>query len=115
MDVEEILKALANPVRRDILMWLKDPAAHFAPQPEGYPLERGVCVSRILDKARLSQSTVSTYLAMLHRAGLLTSERVGQWTYYRRNEPTIDAFMATFGKQLCQMMSKRDDYVPDGR
>ncbi|MBB6252718.1 ArsR/SmtB family transcription factor [Nitrospirillum iridis] len=113
MDVEAILKALANPVRRDILMWLKDPATHFAPQPDGFPLDRGVCVSRILEKADLSQSTVSTYLAMLQRAGLLTSDRVGQWTLYRRNEAVINEFMSTFGKQLCQML-KRGDYPGGG-
>ncbi|TWB70878.1 ArsR family transcriptional regulator [Nitrospirillum amazonense] len=114
MDVEAILKALANPVRRDILLWLKDPATHFGPQPDGYPVEKGVCVTRILEKTDLSQSTVSTYLAMLQRAGLLTSHRVGQWTFYRRDEALINEFMSTFGKQLCQMLVKRGDYQGGG-
>ncbi|OXC91760.1 transcriptional regulator, partial [Achromobacter sp. KAs 3-5] len=29
IDADAILKALANPVRRDILTWLKTPHAHF--------------------------------------------------------------------------------------
>jgi ArsR family transcriptional regulator len=41
----------------------------------------------------LSQSTVSAHLATLQRAGLVTSQRVGQWIYYKRDEETIKAFL----------------------
>ena len=37
-------------------------------------------------KTGLTQSTVSEYLSTLQRAGLVKSIRVGQWTYYQRNE-----------------------------
>ena len=47
-----------------------------------------------------SQSTVSNYLDMLQRAELLLSERHGKWTYYRRNEETIQAFAGYIGKEL---------------
>lgn len=46
----------------------------------------GVCVGDIQEKAKVSQSTVSSYLNMMQKAGLLESIRHGQWTYYRRNE-----------------------------
>jgi ArsR family transcriptional regulator len=49
----------------------------------------GVCVGLIQQKAKLSQSTVSLYLAMLENAGLIQSTRIGQWTYYKRNDKTI--------------------------
>lgn len=101
MDIEAILKALANPLRRDILIWLKNPTDHFAPQ-EGHPLDDGVCVSRIYEKAAMAQSTVSAYLAMLQRAGLVTSRREGQWTYYSRNEAMIHRFLVRFGTELCR-------------
>lgn len=43
MPLDEILKALAHPVRLDILSWLKQPEKHFSAQ--HMPLEMGVCRS----------------------------------------------------------------------
>lgn len=95
MDRTEILKALAHPARLEILNHLKDPHAHFATQE--HPLELGVCASQF-ERCGLSQSTVSAHLGTLHRAGLVTTKRVGQWIFYKRNEETIAAFL----KQLTQ-------------
>ena len=92
MDIDVIHKALANPVRRQILCWLKDPEANFAQQE--HPLAIGVCAGLIDARTGLSQSTVSAHLATLQRAGLITSRRVGQWIFYKRNEETIQAFLA---------------------
>ena len=92
MDIDIIHKALANPVRRQILCWLKDPEANFAQQE--HPLAIGVCAGLIDARTGLSQSTVSAHLATLQRAGLVTSRRVGQWIFYKRNEETIQAFLA---------------------
>lgn len=93
MDIIEISKALANETRLNILKWLKNPESNFPPQSsslnEPVDLQGGVCVSSIQAKANLSQSTVSNYLDMMQRAGLLISERRGKWTYYRRNEKVI--------------------------
>jgi ArsR family transcriptional regulator len=89
MDSEIILKALANPVRRDILAWLKEPEKHFAGQE--HPLDMGVCASQF-ERCGLSQSSVSAHLATLAAAGLVTTRRVGQWVFYKRNEETIAAF-----------------------
>jgi ArsR family transcriptional regulator len=47
----------------------------------------------INEHAGLSQSTVSAHLATLQRAGLVTSKRVGQWIFFKRNEETIQAFL----------------------
>ncbi|MES2317439.1 MAG: helix-turn-helix transcriptional regulator [Pseudomonadota bacterium] len=91
MQIDAIHKALANPVRRDILHWLKEPQVHFAHQQ--HPLELGVCAGLIDARSGLSQSTVSAHLATLQRAGLVHSQRVGQWIYYKRNEDTIQAFL----------------------
>jgi DNA-binding transcriptional ArsR family regulator len=91
MDIDAIHKALANPVRRDILQWLKDPHEHFAQQE--HPLDIGVCAGLIDARTGLSQSTVSSHLATLQRAGLVTSRRVGQWIFFKRNEETIAAFL----------------------
>jgi DNA-binding transcriptional ArsR family regulator len=91
MDIDAIHKALANPVRRQILHWLKDPAQHFSHQEHG--LDLGVCAGLIDARTGLSQSTVSAHLAGLQRAGLITSRRVGQWIFYKRNEAAIQAFL----------------------
>ena len=96
MDILEICKALANETRLNIMEWLKEPENHFPPQglhlPDGCAWTGGVCVGSIQEKAGVSQSTVSHYLDILQRAGLLKAERIGKWTYYRRNEETIHEF-----------------------
>ncbi|AEG53205.1 helix-turn-helix transcriptional regulator [Sinorhizobium meliloti WSM1022] len=94
MDRDEILKALAHPTRMEILTWLKEPQAHFSGQE--HPLDMGVCAGQF-ERCGLSQSTVSSHLAVLQRAGLVTTRRVGQWVFYRRNEETIAAFLKTIG------------------
>lgn len=85
MEQIEVFKALANNSRLNILQWLKDPENNFPGQSK-YGYEHGVCVGQIQEKAGLTQSTVSEYLTILQRAGLVKSTRVGQWTYYQRNE-----------------------------
>jgi len=95
---DEIIKALASPARREILGWLKDPAGQFPPQ--AYPFEMGVCAGKIYDKADLSQSTVSAHLACLQRAGLVTTQKLGQWIFYSRNEAVIAAFLQQMQQEL---------------
>jgi ArsR family transcriptional regulator len=97
-DTEEIIKALAHPVRRQILHWLKDPEQYFADQ--DHSLEIGVCAGMIDRRTGLSQSTVSAHLATLQRAGLVTSKRVGQWNFFKRNEETIQAFLRRLDDEL---------------
>ncbi|SDV46662.1 ArsR/SmtB family transcription factor [Chitinasiproducens palmae] len=98
LDVDAIHKALANPLRRQILAWLRDAEQHFAMQE--HPLDFGVCAGLLDEKAGLSQSTVSAHLATLQRAGLITSRKVGQWIFYRRCEPTIAAFLERVRENL---------------
>ena len=104
MDMTETFKALSNPTRLQILMWLKDPEANF-PEQGGHPgvpddLKGGVCVGSIRDKTDISQSTASQYLDMLQRCGLLLSERHGKWTYFRRNEEAITELARFVGGEL---------------
>ncbi|OAN10243.1 ArsR/SmtB family transcription factor [Exiguobacterium undae] len=100
----DLFKALSNEVRLDILRWLKDPQTHFG-KPTAHlstnsAEKGGVCVGDIQEKANLSQSTVSQYLAMLQKVGLLESERHGKWTYYRRNEQKISELAEYFKGEL---------------
>ncbi len=99
MDIEKSIAALNNPTRRKILEWLKD-RSNFPPAlPEHADLE-GVCVAYIQEKARLSQSTISNYMGLLKQAGFVVAERHGQWTFYRRDEENIRAFLAAFQSKL---------------
>ncbi len=90
MDDVEIFKALGNKNRLQILTWLKDPEQHFIDyMPACGDIDVGVCVGHIHKKSGLTQSTISEYLSVLHRVGLVSATRIGQWTYYKRNEETI--------------------------
>ena len=97
----DVFKALANPVRLQVLQWLRDPERHFpVEQAIADPHEVGVCVSHIQAKTGLAQSTVSAYMASLERAGLVRSTRVGKWTHYRRDEERIARLVDTLGRSL---------------
>ena len=98
MDKEAILKALANPVRRNILHWLKDPEQHFAQQYHAF--DAGVCAGQIDHKVGLSQSTVSSHLSILQKAELIRCQKVGQWNFYERNEQTIQQFLLALQQEL---------------
>jgi ArsR family transcriptional regulator len=97
-DVDEVLKALANPVRRQILRLMREPEQNFPGQ--DHPYELGVCAGKIDDSFGLSQSTISAHLAVLQHAGLIIGKRVGQWVFYKRNEAAIAAFLACMEKSL---------------
>ena len=95
IDTNLIHKALANPLRRDILAWLKVPADTF---PQGHvDLGRGVPAFAIQARCGLSQSTVSVHLAVLVEARLVVSTRMGQLMFLARNEEVIRAF----AEQIC--------------
>src|SRR4030081_1153723 len=82
-------KALASERRLQILEWLKDPRRHFRPQVDGDLVKDGVCGVLIAEKLGLSQPTVSEHLKILSQSALLTSKRIKQWTFYKRDEAYI--------------------------
>ena len=88
-DVERVLRALASERRLLILKWLKNPKAHFRAQVDGDLVDDGVCGVLIAEKLGVSQPTVSEHLKVLSQAGLLSSRRVKQWTFYKRDEARI--------------------------
>lgn len=96
-DVLTVLQALANDRRLQVLEWLSDPRAHFPPQRDGDLVDDGVCVLFIAHKLGVAQPTATAHLQALKRAGLVTSKRVGQWTFYKRDERAI-----THAKALLQ-------------
>lgn len=92
MDKVKIFKALGNETRLKILLWLKNPSKNFEPQihlPILNDFQGGVCLGSIRKKTKLSQSTISNFLSILEEADLVESKKFGQYTYFRRNEKTI--------------------------
>ena len=100
-EIVRALRALSNPVRLQLLTWLREPERNF--RLDGAiadPNEVGVCVTHIQAKVGLAQSTVSAYMAELERAGLVRATRVGKWTHYRRDERRIAELVAVLGRTL---------------
>ena len=99
MDLLDIFKALSNRTRLDILKGLKDPERHFPPQDEGDVHTVGVCVSSIRKASDCRSPRCPTIWPPATR-GPGRGPRIGQWTYYKRNEANISAFAKLIGKEL---------------
>ncbi len=87
----ELFAVLASARRLQVLEWLKEPRSHFPPQRDGDLVRDGVCVCFIADKLGVAQPTATAHMQRLARAGLVTSRRIGQWTFYKRDEDAITA------------------------
>lgn len=85
----DVVKALANEKRLQILSWLKQPREYFPPQVDGDLVRDGVCGVFIADKLGVSQPTASEHLRVLVQAGLIRAKRIKQWTFYKRDEKQI--------------------------
>ena len=97
MDTIQVLKALANERRLNIVSWLKSPTEHFHSD-QCDIATMGVCVGLIEQKSGLSQSTVSQYLVQLKQAGIITMERNGQWTYCKLSQVFREEFLAELSR-----------------
>jgi DNA-binding transcriptional ArsR family regulator len=91
MDIVDILRALANERRLQVLEWLRNPRANFPPQVDGDLVEDGVCGALIAEKLGVSAPTLSEHMRVLVTAGLVRAKRVKGWTMYRRDEAQIAA------------------------
>jgi ArsR family transcriptional regulator len=70
------LKALADPVRIQILDFLLDPIQSCCAQDDG------VCACDFESFLGLSQPTISHHMKILVQAGFVTGEKRGRWVYY---------------------------------
>jgi DNA-binding transcriptional ArsR family regulator len=92
----DVVKALANDKRLQILGWLKEPRSHFPPQVDGDLVRDGVCGLFIAQKLGVSQPTASEHMRILVQAGLVRAKRIKQWTFYRRDEKRIREIKSEF-------------------
>ena len=95
-----VMAALASPKRLQVLAWLRDPRAHFPPQRDGDLIDDGVCVLFIANKLGVAQPTATAHMQALARAGLVTSKRIGPWTFYRRDEAALAALKQKIAEEL---------------
>jgi DNA-binding transcriptional ArsR family regulator len=94
------MAALASPKRLQIMEWLRDPRVHFPPQRDGDLVGDGVCVQFIANKLGVAQPTATAHMQALARAGLVSSKRVGQWTFYKRDEVALAALKQKIAEEL---------------
>ncbi|TDV50254.1 ArsR family transcriptional regulator [Pseudomonas graminis] len=97
-DFQVSIRAIAHPVRREILQWLKEPLRYFPDQEYGQHL--GVCIGQIVLRCDLPQSTVSSHLALLKAAGLVEQRKSGTVHFLRRNEACIRSLAILVASQL---------------
>lgn len=83
MDPLKILKALSNPHRLDIILWLKHPEKEFGVQVHANTLidfPYSVSVKSIQKRCGVSQSSISTFMSILENAELVESRNeFGEW------------------------------------
>lgn len=94
------LKAVASPVRLEVLALLKDPVGNFPPQIDGDLVRDGVCADFIRDKLGIAAATASRHLTLLTDARLLVATRKKNWTFYRRDESAIERFVVSLTCEL---------------
>jgi ArsR family transcriptional regulator len=88
-ELNTVLSAIVDPTRRRILSLLKEKGCCSIDK------SVGMCACDIEAKVELSQPTVSHHMKVLTKAGLVESEKIGQWMWYRRNEKNLrDALSA---------------------
>lgn len=78
MGMQQTLRALADPVRRDILNMLKTGRMSAGEITERFPIT-GAAVSR--------------HLSVLKEASLITDEREGKYIYYELNASVLEEIM----------------------
>jgi ArsR family transcriptional regulator len=100
MDTADLLRALANERRLQILSWLKDPTAHFLAQVDGDLVEDGVCAIFLAEKLGVSQPTLSEHMRVLVQAGVVKATRIKQWTFYKRDEARIGQAMRMITEEI---------------
>lgn len=78
MGIQNTLKALADPTRREILNMLK---------------EKSMSAGEISDKFSISFAAISRHLSVLKEADLIRDERNGKYIYYELNASVLEEIL----------------------
>lgn len=82
IEVDAVLKALAEPLRRRIVDALAS---------------EELCVCHLVEETGASQPLVSHHLRTLREAGIVDSARFRQWTYYRLRPEALASVAGLLG------------------
>jgi DNA-binding transcriptional ArsR family regulator len=86
MSLDKVFEALASSPRRQILAYLS---------------EVELSTSQLAERFAMSTPAVSRHLSILENAGLVSSERQGQFVMYRLNRDTLVNNLTGFAFELC--------------
>lgn len=78
MSLQNTLKALSDPIRREILNLLKD---------------KKLSAGEIVDHFNVSGASISRHLSVLKEADLIRDERDGKYIYYQINTTVLEEIM----------------------
>lgn len=100
MDRSTQIRALASEPRLRILRLLAEPKRHFGRQWSADPEEFGVCMTLIAEALAIAQPTASRHLDLLRQAGFITVRKHLKWSYCKRDEVAIRAYLDWLGSEL---------------
>jgi ArsR family transcriptional regulator, arsenate/arsenite/antimonite-responsive transcriptional repressor len=86
MKIDKVFEALASDPRRQILAYLS---------------EAELTTSDLAERFSMSAPTISRHLSVLENAGLVTSERKGQYVWYRLNRDHLVNTLSSYAFELC--------------
>jgi len=72
-----------NPVTSDPVQFFRAMADETRWRIVRLVMERALCVCELADILGMPQSSVSSHVQIIRKAGLLESETCGKWTYFR--------------------------------
>ncbi|MFV0475987.1 MAG: ArsR/SmtB family transcription factor [Pikeienuella sp.] len=98
---------MASESRLTILRLLAEPRKHFRHQWSADPEEFGVCVTLIAEALAVAQPTASRHLDILRRAGFITVRKHLKWSYCRRDEAAIGAYLGWLAGELSATAASR--------
>ena len=86
MQLDLVFEALASRPRRQILAYLS---------------EVELSTSELAERFSMTAPAISRHLSLLEHAGLVTSERKGQFVYYRLNRDNLVNTLTGYAFEVC--------------
>lgn len=86
MQLDRVFEALASSPRRQILAYLS---------------EAELTTSELSERFAMSTPAISRHLSILENAGLVSSERKGQYVIYRLNKDSLVNSLTGFAFEIC--------------